>query len=324
MAEGLLCVKMHGLFEAQGFCRAVNKLLMFRRAWRESDVAGQSVGQAAMWMAGWLAATLGMTVAGRELGHDVPIFVLMMLRSLFATMLLAPAVWWSGNFQSRMSNFRLHIVRNLVHYAAQYAWFSALLLIPLAQVISIEFTLPVWVALLAAAFLSEKLTRAKVLAVALGFAGILVIVRPGSATLEAGHLWALAAALGFSVSVTLTKYITRSDSALTVIFMMFAIQTVIGAIPALMVWQWPQPENWKWVAVVVIAGTFSHYCLSRAISLADASVVMPMDFLRVPLSAVLGWLVYSETIAPATALGAALILAANTLNLLKARKNDGA
>jgi drug/metabolite transporter (DMT)-like permease len=270
-------------------------------------------------MAGWLAATLGMTVAGRELGQDVPIFVLMMFRSFFATLILLPIVWWTGGFRGITRNFRLHVIRNIVHYSAQYAWFSALLLIPIAQVIAIEFTLPIWVAILAAVFLSERLHLAKAAAVTLGFAGILVIVRPGGETLDHGHLWALAAALGFSVSVTLTKYITRSDSALTVIFLMFAIQTVIGAAPALATWEWPEAQNWTWVAVVAIAGTFSHFCLSKAISLADASVVMPMDFLRVPLSALLGFLVYKEGIDAATAAGAALILAANSINLWKAR-----
>jgi drug/metabolite transporter (DMT)-like permease len=271
-------------------------------------------------MAGWLTATLGMTVAGRELGQDVPVFVLMMFRSLFATAVLAPIVLWQGDVAARFGRFPLHVARNLVHYAAQYAWFSALVLIPLAQVIAIEFTLPIWVALLAAAFLGERLSTAKIIAIALGFAGIITIVRPGGSALDTGHLWAISAALGFSVTVTLTKYITRSDSALTVIFMMFAIQSVIGAAPAYLVWEWPEAQNWKWVVVLGIAGTFSHYCLSRAISLAEASVVMPMDFLRVPLSAVLGWLVYTEAIDLATAAGAALILAANTLNLFQARK----
>lgn len=111
-----------------------------------------------MWMAGWLAATLGMTVAGRELGQDIPVFMVMMYRSLFAVTVLTPIVLWQGNVAARFGQFKLHLIRNVVHYGAQYAWFSALVLIPLAQVISIEFTLPIWVAILAAAFLGEHLT----------------------------------------------------------------------------------------------------------------------------------------------------------------------
>jgi drug/metabolite transporter (DMT)-like permease len=101
--------------------------------------------------------------------------------------------------------------------------------------------------------------------------------------------------------------------------MMFAIQTAIGAVPAYLTWSWPEPQNWIWVAVVALAGTFSHFCLSKAISLADATIVMPMDFLRLPLTALLGWMIYREGIDIYTALGAALILAGNTINLAKAQ-----
>ena len=119
-------------------------------------------------------------------------------------------------------------------------------------------------------------------------------MRPGASAIDLGHLTALYAALGFAVAITLTKYLTRTDSALTVIFMMFAIQTIIGAIPAWYVWQWPDPEIGCWVAVVALAGTFSHFCLAKAMSLADATVVLPMDFLRVPLTALLGYWLYAE------------------------------
>lgn len=278
-----------------------------------------SVLQAAMWMAGWLVATLGMTIAGRQLAQDVSIFVVMILRSLIATAILTPLVLYHGGIAARLAQFRLHLLRNLVHYAGQYAWFSALLLIPLAEVIAIEFTMPVWIAVLAALFLGEKLTGTRIAAIALGFAGILMIVRPGASSLDPGHLVALAAALAFACSVTLTKFITRTDSALTVIFLMFAIQSVMGAVPAFLTWSWPQPHNWIWVAVVALAGTFSHYCLSKAISLADATVVMPMDFLRLPLTALLGWLVYAEGADLLSAAGAALIIAANAVNIARAR-----
>jgi drug/metabolite transporter (DMT)-like permease len=274
---------------------------------------------AALWMVGWFTATLAMTVAGRELGRDIPIFVLMMMRSLIATAILTPFVIANGGFAGRFSQIRLHIVRNILHYGGQYAWFAALLLIPLAEVISIEFTMPLWIAVLATLFLGEHMTRYKVAALIIGFAGVLLIVKPGSAGLQPGHFVALAAALLFSTTVTMTKFITRIDRPLTVIFLMFAIQSVIGAVPAYLTWQWPQPHNWIWVAVIGLAGTFSHFCLSNAISLADATIVMPMDFIRLPLTALAGWLLYQEGIDLYSVAGALLILAANTVNLAKAK-----
>lgn len=281
----------------------------------------QSVSQAAFWMAGWLLMTLAMTFAGRELAHDVPVFVLMIFRSIVATLILGPIVLWHGNLRARFARFPTHVIRNIIHYSAQYAWFTALIFIPVAQVISIEFTMPIWILILATLFLGEKMTSAKIIAVVLGFIGIVLIVRPEASNIDVGHLSALYAAIGFAVSVTLTKYLTRSDSVLTVIFLMFAIQTVIGALPAWYYWQWPhRPESWLWAAIVALAGTGSHFCLTKAMSLADATIVMPMDFLRVPLSALLAYWLYLESFDLRAVLGAALILVANAINVFKARK----
>jgi drug/metabolite transporter (DMT)-like permease len=280
----------------------------------------QSIAQAAIWMGGWLVATLALTVAGRELGHDLPVFVIMMFRSLFALLVLTPIVLHHGDISRRFVNVRLNILRNIVHYAAQYSWFLALSLIPLAQVVSIEFTMPIWGAVIAALFLGERLTRFKAVAITLGFLGILLIVKPGTSQIDEGHIVALMAAFGFAVSVAMTKVITRTDSALTVIFLMFLIQTVIGAVPAIMTWKWPEPHNWIWVLVVASAGTFSHYCLSKAISLADMTIVTPLDFLRVPLTVLVGYWLYREGFDIYSILGTLLILGANTINLLKARQ----
>lgn len=278
----------------------------------------QNIGQAGLWMTGWLTATLAMTIAGRELGHVISIFEMMMFRSVIATLILTPIVLLNGGFTGRVSQLRLHAARNIIHYGGQYAWFSALLLIPLAEVIAIEFTMPLWIAILASAFLAERMYGFKIAALIIGFAGVLMIVRPGLA-LNTGHLVALSAALMFACTLTLTKFITRRDTALTVIFLMFAMQTVIGAIPAWLTWVTPPPGSYIWIAVLALTGTFSHYCLSKALSLADATIVMPMDFLRLPLTALAGWFLYQEGIDMWSVIGALMILAANTLNLLKAR-----
>ena len=270
-------------------------------------------------MAGWLAATLAMTVAGRELAEALPVFEVLMLRSLIALLILIPIVMLNGGLKGRLSQLKLHGVRNIIHYGGQYAWVSALLLIPLAEVIAIEFTMPLWIAILATAFLGERMYGFKIAALIIGFAGILMIVRPGL-TFVPGHMVALAAAMLFGATTTLTKYLTRRDTALTIILMMFAMQTVIGSIPAFLTWVAPAPQLYPWIAVLGLTGTSSHYCLAKAISLADATLVMPMDFLRLPLSVLLGYLVYAEGIDAWSMAGGVMILAANTLNLFKAQR----
>ncbi len=281
--------------------------------------ATPSTAKAAAWMAGWLTLMLIITVAGREATRDVAVFQLMAMRSVIGLVLLWPLLHAYGGLAAiRTKRVRDHTARNVVHYGAQYAWFVALTMIPLAQVVAIEFTMPIWAILLAAAFLGERITRWKLMAVGLGLLGVGLVVRPDAAGLNAGQLIALTAAVGFAVSVILTKSLTRTDDALAIIFWMLLIQSILGVLPALAVWRWPSAAGWGWILVVAFCGTFSHYCMARALRHAEASVVVPMDYLRVPLTALAGWLIYAERMDLLTVLGAVLILGGNLLNTRRA------
>jgi drug/metabolite transporter (DMT)-like permease len=272
--------------------------------------------KAAFWMAGWLSAMLLMAIAGREATRALDVFQIMEMRSIIGLFMLYPLIHLAGGFAAlKTSRPWQHVVRNVAHYGAQFAWFLALTLIPLAQVISIEFTMPIWTAILAVAFLGERMGLWKNLAVVLGVVGVVLIVRPGANEIVPGQLIALAAAVGFAISVTMVKSLTRTDSVVTILFWMLAIQSVIGLVPALAVWQWPSAYIWGWILVIAFLGTYSHYCLTRAMLHADATIVVPMDFLRVPLAALAGWLIYNERLDTFTVLGAALILSGNLLNL---------
>ncbi|MFM2121267.1 MAG: hypothetical protein RL722_2735, partial [Pseudomonadota bacterium] len=147
--------------------------------------------------------------------------------------------------------------------------------------------------------------------------GVLLIVRPSAAGLDGGQLIALAAALGFAISVVLVKSITRRDPAVTVMFWMLLIQSLIGLLPALWLWRWPSATGWAWLVLIAACGTYSHYCMAQAMRHAEATAIVPMDFLRVPLTALAAWWVYAEAVDAWTLAGAALILAANGLNLLR-------
>lgn len=271
-------------------------------------------------MAGWLAMMVVIAVAGREATRELAVFQVMELRSLIGLLMLYPLVHAAGGLPA-MKSARLlqHGLRNCAHYGAQYGWFVALSLIPIAQVVAIEFTMPIWTLLLAVFFLAERMTPRKVAAVLLGLVGVALIVRPLGSGISLGQGIALAAAVGFAVSVTMTKSLTRTEGPVTIIFWMLVVQSVLGLLPALAVWQWPSATSWGWVLVVAFCGTFSHYCMTRALQHADATVVVPMDFLRVPLSALAGWAVYQERVDLAAALGTALILLGNLMNLRKAK-----
>jgi drug/metabolite transporter (DMT)-like permease len=271
---------------------------------------------AALWMAGWLSLTLIMAVAGREAARQMNVFQLMEVRSLLGFLLLYPITYRAGGFAVlKTTRLPQHVARNLIHYISQLGWFFALTLIPIGQVVAIEFTMPIWTAILAASFLSERMTPWKIAAIVLGLVGVIVIVRPATGEINQGQLIALGAAIGFGISMALVKSLTRTESALSVLFWMLVVQSVAGSLPTLFVWTWPPTYVWGWVVVVAICGTSAHYCLASALRYADATIVVPMDFLRVPLTATAGWLLYSERLDAWTVFGAALILFGNLLNL---------
>lgn len=276
----------------------------------------QSIAKAAGWMMASIALFLLMAVSGREVTREIDVFQAMEMRSVIAFFMLLPFVFREGGFKAmRTGILPAHIARNAAHYVGQFAWLMGITMIPLAQVIAIEFTAPIWAALMAATFLGERLTWRKCVAIGFGLVGVLLIIKPGAAPLDPGHMVVLGAAFFFAVSFIATKFLTRSDSATKIIFWMLIIQSVIGLIPALRAWTWPSAGVWPWIFVIAFTGTFAHFCIAKALSYADATVAMPMDYLRVPLSAVIGYFMYSEGVDTLMAVGAALIVAGNLFNL---------
>jgi drug/metabolite transporter (DMT)-like permease len=277
-----------------------------------------SIPKAAFWMALSIASFLTMSVAGRATTAELNVFQVLELRSVIGLFILLPLVMISGGFAAMRTKRPLaHIARNVVHFVGQAAWLYALTLIPLAVLISIEFTTPIWTAILAVGFLGERLSRPRLAAIVLGLIGVLIIVRPGVGSVDPGHVVVLGAAVCFGISVVLVKSLTRTDSVVSIIFWMLVIQSVLGLAPALYEWRNPPLELWPWILLIAFTGMSSHFCMARALAYADATVISPMDFLRVPLSALIGWLLYQEQIDAFTAGGALLILLGNLLNLQK-------
>ncbi|NMG40761.1 EamA family transporter [Chelativorans sp. ZYF759] len=272
--------------------------------------------RAALWMGASIACFIVMSVAGRVATAELDVFQVMLIRSVIGFFMLLPLVHLAGGLRA-MGTARpwQHIGRNAAHFAGQFAWLLALGMIPLAQLVAIEFTQPFWTALLALLVLGERMTWRKVCALLFGIAGVLVIVRPGSGPIEPGHLVMLAGAVFFGVSVVMVKLLTRSDSVVKIIFWMLVIQTAIGIVPGLWVWQPVPVEIWPALLVVAFTGTFSHYCMARALVHAEATVVVPMDFLRVPLMALVGWAIYAEQLDIYTGTGALLILLGNLFTI---------
>jgi drug/metabolite transporter (DMT)-like permease len=211
----------------------------------------------------------------------------------------------------------LHLGRNIFHFAGQNLWFYAITVVPLAQVFALEFTAPLWVLVLSPLILGERLTRIRVLAALAGFIGILIVTRPSAETLNFGTVAAAMAAIGFAGSIMLTKRLTRTETLTCILFWMTLSQTLFGLIFAGFDGDIALPSlaTLPWLTLIALCGLSAHFCLTTALSLAPATVVTPVDFLRLPVIAIVGLAVYGEAVDAFVILGAAIIFGANYANL---------
>jgi drug/metabolite transporter (DMT)-like permease len=250
-------------------------------------------------------------------------FELMMYRSLIGAVIVTAIGAATGRLpQARTGRLRLHAVRNVFHFTGQNLWFYGVAVIPLAQLFAFEFTTPLWVALLAPLVLGEALTRKRMLALLLGFLGILIVARPGISPLGLGHLAAAAAAVGFAGNVLATKRLAGTETVWTILFWMTWMQALFGLVCAGFDGDiaLPQMASVKWVVIVGLCGLTAHLSITSALQCAPASVVAPMDFARLPIIAVVGMMLYGEALEVAVFVGAALILAGNLMNTRAGRR----
>ena len=277
---------------------------------------------AAAWMIGSIVSFTSMAVAGRAVSGIHDTFEIMLFRSALGLALVVAGAGLAGRLGDvRRDRLGLHAVRNLAHFTGQNLWFLAITLVPLAQVFALEFTSPLWVLVLAPLILGERVRPAQYGAALVGFAGVLVVARPFAGAVEPGLVWAGLAALAFAVTNLLTRRLTRHEGLVSILFWLTALQLVFGAVCAGIDGDvaWPTAATAPWLALIGAAGLCAHLCLTRALTLAPASTVMPVDFARLPLIAGIGAVLYDEALDPVVLAGAALIVAAAWTNLRLAR-----
>lgn len=275
---------------------------------------GGHLARAVAWMGVALLSFTVMAVSVRELAA-MHAFEMLFVRSAVGLAIMTAIVSTTGWRALETKNLVGNFLRNGLHFTGQVLWIFGITLLPLATVFAIEFTTPMWSAVLAVAILGERMNRGRWIALGLGFTGILVIVRPGIAGVSSGALIMLVCAVFFGATSVATKWLTRSDRPVTIVFYMVAIQTLLGAVASVFVWTPIGAGDWPWLILLGITGLTAHYALTNALSVADASFVMPLDFLRVPLIAAAGYLLYAESIDPATLFGAALIFSGTYYSL---------
>ena len=274
--------------------------------------------KAALWMIGAITAFTSMAVAGRVAASNLDTFEIMLYRSLVGLAIVLSVASFAGTLgQIRRDKLPLHIMRNAAHFTGQNLWFFAITVIPLAQVFALEFTTPIWVILLSPILIGERITKIGAIAAAIGFIGILIVARPDPEAINAGLISAALCAIAFALTAIATRKLTQTETITCIMFFLTAIQACLGLIFAGFDGDiaLPNAQTLPWVCLIGVAGLTAHFCMTKALSIAPASVVMPIAFERLPIIAVVGIMLYDEPVDALIFLGGALIFGANYLNI---------
>jgi drug/metabolite transporter (DMT)-like permease len=271
-----------------------------------------------LWMTGTLLSFSVMAIAIRELSGVLSVVEMLTVRAAVGLIIVLAILAVRPDLRHDLNRQRLslHLFRNGIHFGSQYLWAVTVLLLPLATVFALEFTMPAWTILLAPFFLGERMTPSRIGAVILGIAGVLVIVRPGLDTFQPAALMVLAAALGYAINIIATKKLTNTESTFAIVFWMNAMQLVFGIAVAGVTFI--GAVSWNHFPLIIgfgAAGLFAHFCMTNAFRAGDASLVVPLDFMRIPLIAVVGWWLYSEPLDIFVFTGAGLIISGILWNL---------
>ena len=274
--------------------------------------------RAAIWMIGAITAFTLMAVAGRAAALNLDTFEIMFYRSCVGfAIVMACAVGFGTLDQVRADRLGLHFIRNVAHFTGQNLWFYAITVIPLAQVFALEFTGPIWVILLSPLILKERIRPLGIAAAIIGFIGILLVAKPGATTISPGIIAAALCAIGFGLTAIFTRLLTKTQTITCILFYLTGMQAIFGLICAGLDGDMALPTvmTLPWVILIGIAGLTAHFCLTKALSIAPATLVMPLDFLRLPIIAVVGIILYAEPVDIWVIVGGTLIFTGNYVNI---------
>lgn len=277
---------------------------------RSSGSAWRSLSPTARGVILMAVSTLGfsaMHTAVRYLSAELPPIQIAFFRNFFGMIIFLPLVWQNGFGFLHTKRFPLHLLRGVLNVVAMFAFFTALSLTPLARVNALAFTAPLFAAILSVVILHERFRARRWAAIILGFIGTLVILRPGIAVVDLGSWLVLFSAAVWGFTMIVIRILGRTESSLTTTGYMNLLLSVLSIGPALYVWQTPQGMAWFWLVVIGISGTASQLALAEALKVAETTVIMPFDFLKIIWAAMFGFLFFAEIPDLFTWIGAAII-----------------
>ena len=255
------------------------------------------------------ACFAGMSAAIRHISAEVSVFQIAFIRNGIGTLILVPFMFRIGFGSFDLGRFKLFAVRAGIGVFAMWAWYSALQITPLAEAITLNFTVSLWMIPVAILMLGERVGPRRWIATVVGFAGVLIVLQPGADTISVGGLLAIFAALMFATSMALVRLLARSESPLAIVFYMNLIMTPISLGPALWWWQMPTVEQLGWLLGIGCVLTLAHFSMARALSIMEATAIVPLDFTRLPFAVAIGWFAFGEFPGIWTWVGAVFIVA---------------
>lgn len=259
-----------------------------------------------------LAATLlaaFMSIVARHVSETVHPYMVVFFRVLFGLLFIGPFVLRSGFSVFRTRRIGMHLFRASLNVVNMMCFFSAVAITPLAELVALNFTAPVFATLLAVLILREVVGLRRWTAILIGFAGAMIIVRPGFGEVSPGHVLALCSAISWACVILVVKNLSRTESSITIVAYMTVLMAPVSMVPALFVWHWPTPPELMWLAVMGVVGTGVHFTVAQALREADLSTILPFDFTKLIWISVLAYLIFGEVPTIATWIGGTVIFA---------------
>jgi drug/metabolite transporter (DMT)-like permease len=247
---------------------------------------------------------------GAEGGEGMHPFQIAFLRNVFALACMLPWLVRHGSGGLATGRLSMHLWRSAVGLIAMLTWFSAVAYLPLAEAVALNFTVPLFATVGAAVFLGEVVRARRWTATAIGFLGVIIILRPGFTEFTPLMTLPIIAACFMAVSMLIVKSLSRTEAPAAIVLYMNLLLTPLSLLPALFVWRWPTPTEWALGLFVGLCAALAHNAVSRAFARVDASAVMPFDYARLPFVALVGYLLFAEVPDGWTWLGAAVIAGA--------------
>lgn len=230
-------------------------------------------------------------------------------RNLFALLIMLPWIAGVGLSSLRTERIGTHIARAAVGLCAMTCWFYSIHFLPLAEAVALNFTTPLFATAGAALILHEVVRARRWTATALGFLGVLIILRPGFTALSPEMALPVVAAVFMACSTLIVKSLSRTDSTTAIVVYMNLFLTPLSLIPALFVWRWPDPLTFVLLASVGVLAAIAHFAMTHAYTKADASAILPFDYARLPFVAIMSFIVFGQTVDTWTWVGAGVIAA---------------